>query len=293
MKDFHGPEQTVHGRSVWRPGIGIASRNADNTQSERSGRTRVSNVRRERIIVLAITEEFTKACLKVDDDGPWQFLIASTVGQCVSLMHSHFSASCILLEWDEETSGVDLFIGRVRSQLRFSEVPLVVCRREVSPEFIRMASGLGIHGIVALPVTPESLQLKLTEVIDQVRPRVLVVHTAAILRKMLAEAVSRAKCVSLTCERGLTALERIRNERIDVVLSQVILPDSSGWELLVSAKEINVNVAILLVAETEQEQEKIMASGADGFIRHPISSLQVARKIRESVERTRIRNVRK
>ena len=72
---------------------------------------------------------------------------------------------------------------------------------------------------------------------------------------------------------GLGAVERIRNDRPDLVLLDVMLPEVSGYEICQEVRADRNLSAVRIVMMTARgsalERRKALALGADGFIAKP------------------------
>ena len=77
----------------------------------------------------------------------------------------------------------------------------------------------------------------------------------------------------LTAADGRDALEVLKEEWVDLVLTDINMPNMSGMELLEEMKEDEILKTIPVVMVTTEGSEKIMqksmALGANGFIKKP------------------------
>lgn len=69
--------------------------------------------------------------------------------------------------------------------------------------------------------------------------RTLIIDDEFPARKLLSEYVSKVSSLQLvgTCENAIKAMEVLQNEPIDLILSDIQMPDLSGLELIKSMKE--------------------------------------------------------
>lgn len=88
---------------------------------------------------------------------------------------------------------------------------------------------------------------------------------------------------------GFQALEIVRNDEIDVVISDVSMPGMNGIELLRQIKEFNENLPVIIIsggADDELEDEAI-EHGAIGFLPKPITHEALASMIRDALMETK------
>jgi len=87
---------------------------------------------------------------------------------------------------------------------------------------------------------------------------------------------------------GITALEKIKAEKPDIILSDVIMPGMNGYELCAKVKEEDdlKRIPFLFLKGTFEsfDEEKANAAGADGFIVKPFESQELIPKVKEMVE---------
>ena len=77
----------------------------------------------------------------------------------------------------------------------------------------------------------------------------------------------------LTANDGREALQLIQTNKIDIVVSDVMMPEMDGYELTdhIKHNEIYSHLPIILLTAktTEEDQQKALLTGADGYIRKP------------------------
>jgi CheY-like chemotaxis protein len=87
----------------------------------------------------------------------------------------------------------------------------------------------------------------------------------------------------LVAVNGNDGLEMVGNERPDVVLMDLNLPDISGWEVTRRLKADPATAAIPVIALTAHamsgDREKALAAGCDEFDTKPIDFDRLLRKI--------------
>jgi DNA-binding NtrC family response regulator len=99
----------------------------------------------------------------------------------------------------------------------------------------------------------------------------LIVDDEQGIRQLLTLVFERAGHRVRVAENGCAALAQLRTEAVDLIISDVKMPDMSGIELLRAARELSSDVAIVMMTafatvETAREAFKL---GADDFIQKP------------------------
>jgi len=115
--------------------------------------------------------------------------------------------------------------------------------------------------------------------------RILIVEDQQDSRQMLARLLEMEGYTVLTAENGATALEAIGNERPDVALIDIGLPDLDGMEVARRVKAELAESAVRLVALTgygrKEDRQAIFAAGFDEHLVKPISPDHLERVLRK------------
>lgn len=123
--------------------------------------------------------------------------------------------------------------------------------------------------------------------------RTLIIDDEFPARKLLSEYVSKVPNLQLcgTCENAIKAMEVMRTEPIDLILSDIQMPDLSGLELVKSMKE--KPLVIFTTAYAEYAIDSYELEAVD-YLLKPISFprfLQAINKVTERMKAKRKENV--
>jgi CheY-like chemotaxis protein len=121
--------------------------------------------------------------------------------------------------------------------------------------------------------------------VSATRPRLLVVEDEPALQKVLAMRLGMEGFEVRTASDGQEALDRIGEERPELVLTDLMMPVMDGAELTrrIKADPVlrDIPVMILTALKEQRERDHLISLGADGFAAKPYSSPELTRKIRE------------
>ena len=115
---------------------------------------------------------------------------------------------------------------------------------------------------------------------------VLIVDDSAAIRKILHRVLMQAE-VPLgkvhEANDGMEALEKLKAEKVGLILSDINMPNMDGIELLgkLKADATFKSVPILMVT-TEGSQAKVLQAlelGANGYVRKPFTAEQIKEKL--------------
>lgn len=103
------------------------------------------------------------------------------------------------------------------------------------------------------------------------RPRLLLAEDDEALSSLLEEYLREADYDVVTYRRGDTALEALRNERFDLVLSDIVMPGADGLMLLRHVRESEGDTLILLMTGYSGIENALhaVAEGAYDFVSKP------------------------
>jgi two-component system response regulator PilR (NtrC family) len=121
--------------------------------------------------------------------------------------------------------------------------------------------------------------------------RILVVDDERSMRELLAIVLRREGYEVVLAENGRAAIEALEREPIDILISDIKMPDLSGVEVLRAAKRIDQDILGIMItafASTESAVEA-MRLGACDYLSKPFDVDLLKMKVREKVENRQIR----
>lgn len=104
--------------------------------------------------------------------------------------------------------------------------------------------------------------------------RILIVEDNELNMKLLHDALKAYGYVPITADHGAVALALARQDRPDLILMDLQLPDISGFEAVRQLKEDPATGDIPVVAVTafalDGDERKALTAGCDGYVSKPI-----------------------
>jgi two-component system, NtrC family, response regulator PilR len=122
--------------------------------------------------------------------------------------------------------------------------------------------------------------------VERRAPRILVVDDERSMREMLAILLKREGYEVLLAENGKSAVATLEREPVDILISDIKMPDISGVEVLRAAKQIDKDILGIMItafASTESAVEA-MRLGACDYLTKPFDLDVLRMKVREKIE---------
>ena len=121
------------------------------------------------------------------------------------------------------------------------------------------------------------------------RRRLLLVEDDPTLRQALTFNLTREGYEVATASDGETALEAARNDRLDLVLLDVMLPGMSGVEVLRVLRREGVTTPVIILSAKGDEIDRVVGLkvGADDYIAKPFSRPELLARIEAVLRRQR------
>ncbi|HEX7139480.1 MAG TPA: sigma-54 dependent transcriptional regulator [Vicinamibacterales bacterium] len=126
---------------------------------------------------------------------------------------------------------------------------------------------------------------------DRRPPRILVVDDERSMRELLAIVLRREGYEVLLAENGRSAIAALEKEPVDLLISDIKMPDMSGVEVLRAAKKIDQDILGIMItafASTETAVEA-MRLGACDYLSKPFDVDLLKMKVREKIENRHLR----
>jgi two-component system response regulator PilR (NtrC family) len=122
-------------------------------------------------------------------------------------------------------------------------------------------------------------------------PRILVVDDERSMRELLAIVLRREGYEVLLAENGKSAIATLEKEPVDILISDIKMPDLSGVDVLRAAKRIDKDILGIMItafASTETAVEA-MRLGACDYLSKPFDVDLLRMKVREKIESRQLR----
>jgi len=117
--------------------------------------------------------------------------------------------------------------------------------------------------------------------------KVLIVEDDEVIAQGMARHLGDAGFDPLWVAKGAAGLARLRFERPDVCVLDLMLPEIDGWKLIETAREEGIGTPIVVVSARGTEHDRIHALeiGADDYLVKPFSMKELVARVRSAARR--------
>ena len=125
--------------------------------------------------------------------------------------------------------------------------------------------------------------------IENHKPRVLVIDDSRALVRLTEHALQKEGFDVLTAFDGLEGLRKARNEKPDLIVMDIIMPEYNGFQCLESVRQHSKVPVIMLTSDSELDSvQKALALGADDYVVKPFETRELLERIRGKLTPTTV-----
>mgnify|MGYP000765043380 CR=1 FL=1 len=120
--------------------------------------------------------------------------------------------------------------------------------------------------------------------------QILVVEDDASLRKLMSAALKQHGYVTFLANDGLEALDVLEKTNIDLIISDIMMPNMDGYELTRQLRKADFNLPILMVTakETFEDKQEGFSAGTDDYMVKPVELAELEMRVRALLRRANI-----
>ena len=121
-------------------------------------------------------------------------------------------------------------------------------------------------------------------------PTVLIVEDDGVIARSISMHLRHAGFDVEWAESGDRGLKKLRFERPDVVLVDLMLPGLDGWAFTEIARREGMSVPIVVISARASEHDKVHALeiGADDYLSKPFGMRELVARVQVALRRSRI-----
>jgi len=118
-------------------------------------------------------------------------------------------------------------------------------------------------------------------------PRVLIVEDDNVIANAMATHLRHAGMEVEWSDRGDRAMKKLRFERLDVAIIDLMLPGMDGWRMIESLRADGNGIPLIVVSARGTEQDKVHALGigGDDYLAKPFGMGELVARVQAAVRR--------
>ena len=119
--------------------------------------------------------------------------------------------------------------------------------------------------------------------------KILIIDDEEKIRTLINQTLTQKGYTTDIAENGAIALEKIKLNPYDLVLSDVNMPQMTGIEFLKASKTIKKNLPVIFITASDMDAtlQESMQFGLDGYIEKPFNLNHLFELIEEKTKKTK------
>jgi len=234
-------------------------------------------------ILLAPNDEKISISLKgMFEPDNLQILTAASIRHSIKLIESDPGIDLIITNTQiQEDSGIGLLTYLKQSQ-RYFWIPVIITSLHWKTSQVTECVDLGVNEMLAIPFTQEVFSAKVQNALNNGKRKVLIVEDDSLLLDLLKNIFELERFNTIGVNSYEKAQEILASEKIHLVISDILLPDGNGFDLLKLIKKEYSNLPVLLITghSGKFKREHAFKEGADGFFKKPFNNKVLVQKAR-------------
>ncbi len=120
--------------------------------------------------------------------------------------------------------------------------------------------------------------------------QILIVEDEPQLRKAIAKSISNAGYFPVEAENGQVALTLFYETKIDLIITDIMMPVMDGYEFVKEIRKIDKDVPIIMLTALGELDNKLSGfnSGTDDYLVKPISLKELSARVQAMIRRAKI-----
>jgi len=120
--------------------------------------------------------------------------------------------------------------------------------------------------------------------------KILIAEDEPCLKNAIAKTLQNDGFYTIECRDGIEALAAFRNEYIDLIVTDIMMPRMDGNQLTAEIRKTNKDIPILMLTalETIEDKEKGFNCGADDYLVKPIHMKELCLRVKALLRRYKI-----
>lgn len=216
----------------------------------------------------------------------YDLLTTNIIKKAHRMLETDPSIDLVFLETEDADGKGRQLLEAMRTNRRMDWIPIIAIGKAVNKDRAHQLLELRVNDIVILPASSDCISERFKKAIRDGKPNVLLVDDEPAILDILSETLELEGCRTITAESVEKALEHLRSYKVDLVISDILFPGMSGFELLAHSKENHPGIPVILITgyNGQYTPAKAMAAGAVRYLKKPFKNTELVFAMRSALE---------
>jgi len=170
--------------------------------------------------------------------------------------------------------------------------PVIVVSAYLQEKVVKEVKRMGVVGCIAKPITQSKIRAMVKGALEGDQNRysrkkvIICVDSEPRVREFYQGALSSEEYDTIVVSDAIEALEKIEFQDIDLVITELNLPEMSGLEFLQVLSETNKHIPTIIVSSTSEKKvkEQVKNLNVKKILSKPVNLNKLRKNIREILE---------
>lgn len=119
--------------------------------------------------------------------------------------------------------------------------------------------------------------------------KILIVEDEIHIRNLIEETMQKKGYITFTAGDGYDALKRLKEQEVDIIVSDIMMPNLDSLNLVGEIRKSS-NIPVILLSARSEDMDKIwgLGIGADDYVVKPVNINELAARIEAQLRRNKI-----
>jgi len=215
-------------------------------------------------------------------DSGYEVLTATSPREGLEYLKSNYDIDLILIDtWQPDASGVSILMY-LRRTPKYAFVPVLVCAEVCDTAMVKGCLQYGATDIICPPFARDIINEKIAMALLTGKSRILLVDDNELLLEHLAYVLELEGYKAHTSGTGKHAIALLDSGCFDLVISDIVLPDITGLDVLQCAKHKQNDLPVILITgfHGRYATEDMLKAGADAYLPKPFKNRELLDVVR-------------
>lgn len=214
---------------------------------------------------------------------------ADTLKMGNKLMETDHNIDLLVVGAKWPSDDLSIFLNGFKNAQRYLYIPILMISGSLDSRDIVKYSQQGVRDFIFWPTTGPTLTAKIKKAVENGKPTALIVDDDDVILDLLSNILELERFNILKASSGEEALAHLDQYNVDVVISDILMPEMTGIELMGEIKSRFGQLPVILITgfAGNYTSEDVLAAGADGYFSKPFKNTELVRKLRMVVNKYR------